>query len=151
VSRFFGTSEHTIDEKGRIIIPARFRQALDALGSGGVVVAPMDKTLFVYSYDRWSEVSEKINSQAEKSDTMRRFRRFFIGNAADCPCDKQGRILVPSNLRGYAALEKDISLVGVTDHFEVWNREKWKKENALLEEEDMKKEEVRNEIAKLGL
>jgi MraZ protein len=151
MSRFFGTSEHTIDTKGRIIIPARFRQALEELGSGGVVVAPMDKTLFVYSYDRWSEVSEKINSQAEKSDTMRRFRRLFVGNASDCPCDKQGRILVPPGQREYAMLERDITLVGVTDHFEVWNREKWKKENELLEEEDMKKEEVRNEIAKLGL
>ena len=151
MERFFGASDHTIDEKGRIIVPARFRQVLEALGSDGVVVAPMDKTLFVYPYGRWSEVSEKINSQAEKSDTMRRFRRFFIGNASDCPCDKQGRILVPPNLRSYAALGKEIALVGVTDHIEIWNREKWKSENAMMEEEDMKKEEVRNEIAKLGL
>ena len=151
MERFFGASDHTIDAKGRVIIPARFRQVLEALGSDGVVVSRMDKTLFVYPYGRWSEVAEKINSQAEKSETMRRFRRFFIGNASDCPCDKQGRILIPPKLRSYAVLEKDISLVGVTDHFEIWNQEKRKSENAMMEEEDMKKEEVRNEIAKLGL
>ena len=151
MKQFFGASDHTIDAKGRIIIPARFRQVLDELGSEGVVVSRMDKTLFVYPYGRWDEVVEKIDSQPEKSETMRRFRRLFVGNASDCPCDKQGRILVPPGQREYAMLEKDITLVGVTDHFEVWNREKWKKENELLEEEDMKKEEVRNEIAKLGL
>jgi MraZ protein len=124
---------------------------LDRLNSDGVVVSRMDGTLFVYPYSRWSEIEEKIDSQAEKSEYMRRFRRFFIGNAAECPLDKQGRVLVPPELRSYAALEKDIALVGVTDHFEIWNREKWKSENALMEEEDMKKEEVRNEIAKLGL
>ena len=151
MERFFGASDHTIDAKGRVIIPVRFRQVLESMGSEGVVVSRMDKTLFVYPYSRWNEVAEKINSQAEKSETMRRFRRFFIGNASDCPCDKQSRILIPPELRNYAMLEKDITLVGVTDHFEIWNREKWKSENAIMEEEDMKKEEVRNEIAKLGL
>ncbi len=151
MDRFRGASDHTIDEKGRIIIPVRFRHVLDKLGGDGVVVSRMDKTLFVYSYDRWSEVEEKIDSQAEKSETMRRFRRFFIGNAAECPWDKQWRVLVPPELRNYAALEKDITLVGVTDHFEIWNQEKWKSENSRMEEVDMKQEEVRNEIAKIGL
>ncbi len=148
---FRTASEHTIDPKGRIIIPSRFRQVLEKLGSDGVMVSRMDKALFVYPYGRWSEIEEKIHSQAEKSENMRRFRRFFIGSAADCLLDKQWRILIPPELRAYASLEKDIMLVGVTDHFEIWNREKWKKDNELMEEEDMKKEEVRNEIAKLGL
>ena len=151
MDRFRGASDHTIDEKGRVIIPVRFRQVLDKLGGDGVVVSRMDKTLFVYPDSRWSEIEEKINAQAEKSEYMRRFRRFFIGNAAECPWDKQGRVLIPPDLRNYATLEKDITLVGVTDHFEIWNREKWKNENAMMEDEDMKKEEVRNEIAKLGL
>jgi MraZ protein len=151
MDRFRGASDHTIDEKGRIIIPVRFRQVLDKLQGDGVVVSRMDKTLFVYSYGRWSEIEEKIDSQAEKSETMRRFRRFFIGNAAECPWDKLWRVLIPPELRNYAALEKDITLVGVTDHFEIWNQEKWKSENSRMEEVDMKQEEVRNEIAKLGL
>jgi MraZ protein len=148
---FFGASDHTIDTKGRIIVPSRFRQVLEVMGSDGVVVSRMDKALFVYSYVRWGEVVGKMDSQAEKSESMRRFRRFFIGNAARCPLDKQGRILIPPKLRAYAALEKDIVLAGVTDHFEIWDLDKWDAENELMEDGDMNKEEVRNEIAKLGL
>jgi len=81
---------------------------------------------------------------------MRRFRRVFIGGAFECVWDKQDRILVPPTLREYAGLDKEIVLVGVLDHFEIWSRENWDKENATMEK-DMKKEEVRNEIAKLGI
>ena len=149
--RFRGASDHTIDEKGRIIIPVRFRQVLDRLGGDGVVVTRMDKTLFAYSYGRWGEIEEKIDSQVEKGVGLRRFRRSFIGNAAECPWDKQGRILIPQKLRDYAGLEKDIVLIGVTDHFEIWDLERLDAENTLLEEEDLEKEEVKDEIAKLGL
>ncbi len=149
--RFRGQSAHTIDPKGRIIIPVRFRQMLEKQDNAGLMVSRMDKALVAYPYDKWDEIEDRILAQAEKSDAMRRFRRFFIGGATECPWDKQGRILIPPELRSYAALEKDIVLVGVTDHFEIWNRAKRDAEDALLEEEDMKKEEVRNEIAKLGL
>ena len=81
---------------------------------------------------------------------MRRFRRVFIGGASHCLCDKQERILIPPPLRQYAELEKDIVLVGVLDHFEIWSRDKWDRENQCMEE-DMKKEVVRDEIAELGL
>jgi MraZ protein len=74
----------------------------------------------------------------------------FIGGAFDCTCDKQDRILIPPTLRQYSALEKEIVLVGVLDHFEIWSRENWDSENVHMEE-DMLKEEVRDEIAKLGL
>ncbi|MDJ0855919.1 MAG: division/cell wall cluster transcriptional repressor MraZ, partial [Desulfobacterales bacterium] len=83
-------------------------------------------------------------------DSMRRFRRVFIGGAFDCACDKQERILIPPLLRDYAGLQKDVVLVGVLDHFEIWSREKWEQENLNLEE-DLKQEEVRNDIASLGL
>ena len=81
---------------------------------------------------------------------MRRFRRTFIGSANECLFDKQERILIRPELRSYAQLEKDIVLVGVLDHFEIWSRSNWDKENEEIEN-DMKREEVRNEIAKLGL
>ena len=81
---------------------------------------------------------------------MRRFRRVFIGGAFKCPCDKQERILIPPALREYAEFDREIVLVGVLDHFEVWSRENWDNENLDMEK-DMKREEVRNEIAKLGL
>ena len=110
----------------------------------------MDSSLFAYTYEEWKRIEEKILSMAEKSDAMRRFRRVFIGGAFDLACDKQGRILIPPTLRQYANVNKEIVLVGVLDHFEIWSRENWEAENLKMEE-DMMQEDVRNEIAKLGL
>ena len=147
---FRGSSFHTIDEKGRIIIPARFRDVLKAGGGDGVMVSRLDKSLFAYTFDEWSKIENKILSLAEKSGNMRRFRRVFVGGAFECICDKQGRILIPPSLRQYSELEKEIVLVGVLDHFEIWSRKNWENENLTIEE-DLENEEVRNEISKLGL
>ena len=81
---------------------------------------------------------------------MRRFRRVFIGGAFECYCDRQERILIPPMLREYAQFDKEIVLVGVLDHFEIWAKENWERENAALEQ-DIQREDVRNEIARLGL
>ena len=147
---FRGSSLHTIDSKGRIIIPARFREIIKADDNNGIMISRMDSGLVAYTHTEWRKIETRILSLAEKSDNMRRFRRVFIGGAFECPCDKQGRILIPPMLRQYAELSREIVLVGVLDHFEIWSREKWEKENLHMEK-DMKKEEVRNEIAKLGL
>jgi len=147
---FRGSSFHTIDSKGRIIIPARFRDVIKADGSYGVMLSRMDGALIAYTYAEWRKIESRILSLAEKGESMRRFRRVFIGGSFECSCDKQDRILIPQNLREYAELEKDIVLVGVLDHFEIWSRDSWNRENMDLEK-DMKKEDVRNEIAKLGL
>jgi MraZ protein len=145
-----GSSFHTIDVKGRIIIPKRFRDVISHRDGHRLMVSRMDKSLVVYALREWEKIESKILSLAEKNDNMRRFRRVFIGGAFECVWDKQDRILVPPTLRGYADLDKEIVLVGVLDHFEIWSRENWDKENATMEK-DMKKEEVRNEIAKLGI
>lgn len=147
---FRGSSFHTIDSKGRIIIPARFRDVIKAQESNGVMVSRMDGGLVAYTYDEWRNIETRILSLAEKSENMRRFRRVFIGGAFECACDRQDRILIPQNLRQYAELDKEIVLVGVLDHFEIWSRKSWDRENIHLDK-DMKKEDVRNEIAKLGL
>ena len=110
----------------------------------------MDGALVAYPYDEWRKIETRILSLAEKSENMRRFRRVFIGGAFECSCDKQDRILIPQNLRQYSEIEKEIVLVGVLDHFEIWSRDSWNREKMDLEK-DMKKEDVRNEIAKLGL
>jgi MraZ protein len=81
---------------------------------------------------------------------MRRFRRVFIGGAHECTCDRQDRILIPPSLRQYANLNKDIVLVGVLDHFEIWSRENFENEELMLSN-DLKNPEARNEIAKLGI
>ncbi len=147
---FRGSSFHTIDAKGRMIIPARFRDVIKAGGGDGVMLSRMDLSLFAYTFEEWKKIEDKILSLAEKSEAMRRFRRVFIGGAFECNCDKQGRILVPPTLRHYAGVKKEIVLVGVLDHFEIWSRENWEAENLRMEE-DMMGEGVRNEIAKLGL
>ena len=139
-----------MDSKGRIIIPTRFRDVIKADGSYGVMLSRMDGALIAYTYDEWRKIEARILALAEKSESMRRFRRVFIGGSFECPCDKQDRILIPQNLREYAGFEKDIVLVGVLDHFEIWSRDSWNRENMDLEK-DMKKEDVRKEIAKLGL
>jgi len=145
---FRSSSFHTIDPKGRIIIPARFRDIIRAGGGDGVMVSNMDSSLYAYTFNEWRNIEKKILSA--KSRYMRQFKRFFLGNACECLCDKQERILIPKTLRAYADLKKDIVLVGVLDHFEIWSRERWDKENLKMEKE-MEKEEVREEIASLGL
>jgi MraZ protein len=147
---FRGSSYHTIDVKGRIIIPARFRDLIKASGTDGVMLSRMDGALVAYTFEAWHSIETRILSLAEKSDTMRRFRRVFIGGAFACSCDRQERILVPPALREYAQLERDIVLAGVLDHFEIWSRENWERENLAMEN-DMQQESVRNEIARLGL
>ncbi len=147
---FRGSSTHNLDPKGRIIIPSRFRNVIRDGGGDTVMITRMDKSLFAYALDEWGRIEEKILALAEKSDAMRRFRRVFVGGAFECVCDKQGRVLIPPTLREYAQLEKEIILVGVLDHFEIWSKDNWEKENQLMES-DMLKEEVRNEISRLGL
>jgi MraZ protein len=147
---FRGSSFHTIDAKGRIIIPARFREVINRNGSDGVMISGMDGCLYAYPHNEWSKIENKILSLAEKGESMRRFRRLFIGGAFDCVIDKHDRILIPPSLRNYSELDKEIVLVGVLDHFEIWSRIRWDLENQNMVK-DLKKEGVRNEIAQLGL
>jgi MraZ protein len=147
---FRGSSFNTIDLKGRIIIPARFRDVIKAGGGDGVIVTRLDKALFAYTFDQWSKIESRVLAMSETSEYMRRFRRVFIGGASDCICDKQGRILIPPVLRQYAEFEKEIVLVGQIVHFEIWSKENYEQEVVQMEK-DMKKEAVSNEIAKLGL
>jgi MraZ protein len=147
---FRGSSYHTIDAKGRIIIPARFRDVIKADGAEGLMISRMDNCLVGFTFNEWRKIETKILAMAEKNDNMRRFRRVFIGGAFECSCDKQDRILIPSTLRAYASLDKDIVLVGALERFEIWSRENWDKEVLNLDE-DMQNEEVRREIDELGI
>ncbi|MBW2568792.1 MAG: division/cell wall cluster transcriptional repressor MraZ [Deltaproteobacteria bacterium] len=147
---FRGSSFHTIDPKGRVIIPARFRDVIKVGNSNGIIVTRLDHALFAYTFDEWNKIEARVMSLTDTNEHMRRFRRIFIGGASDCTCDKQGRILIPPVLRQYAEIKKDIVLVGQINHFEIWAKERYEQE-VLQMEEDIKKEEVNNEIAKLGL
>jgi len=146
---FRSSSFHTIDTKGRVIIPARFRVDLKDDGKGtGVMISNKDDCLYAYTFSEWGQVESRI--LAAKSAAMAEFRRFFLGNSCECILDNQDRILIPKSLREYAGLEKEIVLVGNLDHFEIWDRAKWDEVNKRTEQK-LKKEEVREEIASLGL
>ena len=147
---FRGTSFHNLDPKGRLIVPSRFRDALKQSSVDGLMVSTMDGALTCYTMEEWRRIEERVLNLSSKSENMRRFRRIFIGGAHECLLDKQGRILIPPSLRQQAGLEKEVVLVGVLDHFEVWAKENWAQEDQRLKK-DLKSEDLRNEVAALGL
>lgn len=147
---FRGSSFHNLDSKGRLIIPTRFRDVLKQSSVHGLMISEMDGALCCYTFEEWRKIEERILNLAVKSENMRRFRRIFVGGAHECLLDKQGRVLIPPSLRQNAGLDKEVVLVGVLDHFEIWAKESWAQEDEKLQN-DMKNEDLRNEIAELGL
>ena len=150
VSMFRGNSIHNLDDKGRLIVPSRFRDVIRAGGGDAIMITRMDKSLFAYALNGWAKIEERMLDLADMSEHMRRVRRYFLGWAFECGCDKQGRVLVPPTLREYAGLAKEVVLVGLLDHFEIWSRDNWEKENEQMET-DLQNGVVREEIARLGL
>ncbi len=121
---FMGEYFHTVDGKGRLIIPAKFREGL---GETFVVTKGLDNCLFVYPSQEWKVLEEKLRALPFTKKDARAFVRFFFSGATECELDKQGRILLPANLRGYANLEKDVVVIGVSSRVEIWSKETWKK------------------------
>ena len=119
---FMGEYNHTIDAKGRLIVPAKFREIL---GDNFIVTKGLDGCLFVYPNDEWTRFEEKLKSLPLTNKNARQFTHFFLAGAAACEVDKQGRILLPQVLREFASLEKDVVLVGVASRIEIWSRERW--------------------------
>ena len=119
---FMSEYNHTVDAKGRLIVPSKFREQL---GDEFVVTKGMDGCLFVYANDDWNAFEQKLTSLPLINKEARKFARFFLAGAAQVEVDKQGRILLPANLREFASLEKDVVLVGVGSRIEIWSRENW--------------------------
>ena len=120
-----GTYSHSLDAKGRIIIPARFREDL---GEDFIMTKNVDRCLAIYPKEAWKQFTEQLEKLPKVSnEAARRLRRFYFGNSSVCEPDKQGRVLIPQPLRTFADLTKDIVLVGVDDHIEVWDSEAWTK------------------------
>ena len=119
---FMGEYNHTIDAKGRLIIPSKFREAL---GDTFVVTKGLDGCLFVYDYTEWTAFEEKLKSLPITNKDARKFTRFFLAGAAEVEVDKQGRILVPNVLREFAELNKDVVLIGVASRIEIWSKERF--------------------------
>lgn len=131
---FMSEYNHTVDTKGRLIVPSKFREQL---GDEFVVTKGMDGCLFVYANEDWSAFEQKLTSLPLINKEARKFARFFLAGAALVEVDKQGRILLPANLREFAGLEKDVVLVGVGSRIEIWSRENWENMDADSDMDDI--------------
>ncbi|MCI8483036.1 MAG: division/cell wall cluster transcriptional repressor MraZ [Lachnospiraceae bacterium] len=140
---FRGEYNHTVDTKGRLIVPSKFRELL---GDEFVVTKGLDGCLFVYSTEEWEIIEAKFREVSQFSQKARKFARFFFAGATNCEIDKQGRVLLPAVLREFAGIEKEVVLAGVLNHIEIWNREKWQETS---EYDDV--EEIAEDMASLGL
>ena len=115
-----GQHQHIVDPKGRVFMPAHFREVL---GEHFIATKGLDNCLFVYSLAEWSLLEEKI--RALPLSKGRNMQRFFFAGAADLEADKQGRVLIPQNLRDYASLTKDVMIIGASTRVEIWDKQKW--------------------------
>ncbi len=140
---FMGEYNHTIDAKGRLIIPSKFREAL---GDTFVMTKGLDGCLFVYDNEEWNAFEEKLKALPITNKEARQFVRFFLAGAAEVEVDKQGRILVPNILREFAQISKDVVLIGVASRIEIWSKERFE---GMAAYEDM--DEIAEHMAELGL
>lgn len=130
---FLGEYEHTVDAKGRVAIPARFRAQMDR---GAVVSKGMGVCLSIYTMDRWEEKSNELVA-GKSSDELRDFERRIYPSASEIDLDGQGRMVIPAKLRAYAKIElgSEVTIAGVRDHFEIWNSAVWQQYQERLEAE----------------
>lgn len=142
---FLGEYQHSLDTKGRIIMPAKFR---DELGRFFIITRGMDKYLFAYSMSEWEIFNKKIKELPTADEGVRRFVRFFFGGAAECESDTQGRVVLPQHLREYAGITKNVVSIGVSNRIEIWGKENWTAYNERVPEID---KELADRMASLGI
>ena len=142
---FIGEYEHSLDTKGRVIMPAKLREDI---GEKFIVTKGLDGCLFAYSISEWTNFEEKLKTLPLTNKNARDFVRFFLSGAVECEIDKQGRFLIPGNLRTYATLEKEIIIIGVGTRIEIWNREEWKKYSS---DENISADEIAENMTMLGI
>ena len=121
-----GEYKHSIDAKGRIILPADFREELT---DNFVITKGLDNCLFLYTAEEWDKLSTKLRQLPLAKAEARAFVRFFFAGARQAECDRQGRFLVPANLRAHAKLQRDVVLIGISNRIEVWSKAEWDRYN----------------------
>ena len=119
---FMGEYHHSIDDKGRLIIPSKFR---GELGESFVITRGLENCLFVYSLVEWNKIVGKLKNLPFTKKDARNFTRFFLSGATVCELDKQGRVNIQSSLQEFASISKDCVIIGVNDRIEIWSKEKW--------------------------
>lgn len=144
---FIGTYHINIDQKGRLSIPAKFREVLNSKYSNRLVLARFDNCIVAYPTEEWLVLEEKTKSLPTMKKNVRTFMRLLYSGAAECSLDKQGRILIPPSLRNSISLDGEVVVVGILNKIEIWNREMW---NSFLEESKEKFEDIAEELSELG-
>lgn len=142
---FIGEYQHSLDNKGRIIIPSKLREKL---GESFIITKGLDNCLFVFPMDEWSVFEEKLKSLPLTRKDARAFVRFFFSGATECELDKQGRVLISSTLREHSKLEKDAVIIGVSNRIEIWSKEEWDTYN---NDDDLSYENIAEKMAELGI
>ena len=140
-----GEYEHSLDAKGRLIMPAKLK---DDIGEKFVITKGLDGCLFAYSQSEWKNFEEKLRTFPLTNKDARALMRFFLAGAMECEIDKQGRFLVAGNLREFAELEKEVVIIGVLTKIEIWSKEKWLKYS---QEENKTADEIAEKMADLGI
>ena len=140
-----GEYEHSLDVKGRLIMPAKLREDI---GDKFIVTKGLDGCLFGFSKTEWTNFEEKLKSLPLTNKNARDFVRFFLSGAVECEIDKQGRFLVASNLREYASMEKEVVIIGVGTRIEFWSKDKWKKYNS---SDNISADELAENMTMLGI
>lgn len=140
-----GEYQHSLDEKGRLIIPAKFR---DELGSSFVITRGLDRCLFVYPEEEWRHLEEKLKTLPLTKADARSFVRFLLAGATQGELDAQGRVVLPQNLREYARIQREVVVIGVGTRVEIWAKEEWATYEA---QAAASFEEIAEKIVDLGL
>ncbi len=123
---FRGRFEHTIDSKGRVSLPSKFREILkEKYDDGRLIVTTFDNCLVIYPYKEWIALEEKASALSMLKKEVKAFVRLFFSGATECTIDKLGRILIPPPLRNYALLEKEVIMAGMLKKIELWSKDRW--------------------------
>ena len=141
---FIGEYQHSLDSKNRIIVPSKLREEL---GSKFVITKGLDGCLYAYPLDEWKKLEDKMKTLPLTNKDARAFVRFFFSGACEVEIDKQGRGLIPQNLKEYAAIEKEIVSIGVLQRVEIWSKERWNEYN----ESDIDFDSIAEKMSDLGI
>jgi MraZ protein len=144
---FRGRSKHNLDEKGRLAIPARFKEVMERKEISSLVLTNQHNCLWAFARDEWQVIEQRAADLSLFDNAVNVYRRYFISGAQECPI-KQGRITIPPDLREIAGLQKEVVLVGELKLFEIWDREKWEKE---FQRTMAKFPEVSQSLSELGI
>ena len=140
-----GEYSHSLDTKGRLIMPAKLRQDI---GDKFILTKGLDGCLFAFSQTEWNNFEEKLKSLPLSDKNARNFVRFFLSGATECEIDKQGRFLLVNTLREYAEITKEVIIIGVGTRLEIWNKDKWKKYNS---NENISADTIAENMTMLGI